>query len=119
MLALQTHGSLFWFIGLTSTWVSLLSFANPPVFDVNLPPFYVSLLCAWRLAAGSASPSGVLYVGRGVVGAQVSAITTKSTYLMLLADHAVSPHCEEKFFPVFGAPSTWHQLFLFDIEHCH
>ena len=112
---------VYWFnlhLGLSPVQV----FANPPVFDVNLPPFYVSLLCAWRLAAGSASPSGVLYVGRGVVGAQVSAITTKSTYLMLLADHAVSPHCEEKFFPVFGAlywPSTWHQLFLFDIEHCH
>ena len=73
-------------------------FANPPVFDVNLPPFYVSLLRAWRLAAGSASPSGVLYVGRGVVCAQVSATTTKSTYLMLLADHAVSLHCEEKSF---------------------
>ena len=109
---------VYWFnlhLGLSPVQV----FANPPVFDVNLPPFYVSLLCAWRLAAGSASPSGVLYVGRGVFGAQVSAITTKSTYLMLLADHAVSPHCEEKFFPVFGAlywPSTWRQLFLFDID---
>ena len=79
------------------------AFANPPVFDVNLPPFYVSLLCAWRLAGGSASPAGVLYVGRGAVCGQVSAITTKSTYLMLLTAHAVSPHCEEKFFPVFGA----------------
>ena len=109
---------VYWFnlhLGLSPVQV----FANPPVFDVNLPPFYVSLLRAWRLAAGSASPAGVLYVGRGVVCAQVSAITTKSTYLMLLADHAVSPHCEEKFFPVFGAlywPSTWRQLFLFDID---
>lgn len=109
---------VYWFnlrLGLSPVQV----FANPPVFDVNLPPFYVSLLHAWRLVAGSASPASVLYVGRGVVCAQVSAITTKSTYLMLLADHAVSPHCEEKFFPVFGAlywPSTWRQLFLFDID---
>ena len=109
---------VYWFnlrLGLSPVQV----FANPPVFDVNLPPFYVSLLRAWHLAAGSASPASVLYVGRGVVCAQVSAITTKSMYLMLLADHAVSPHCEEKFFPVFGAlywPSTWRQLFLFDID---
>ena len=57
---------VYWFnlrLGLSPVKV----FANTPVFDVNLPPFYVSLLHAWRLAAGSASPSGVLCVGRGVV----------------------------------------------------
>ena len=49
---------VYWFnphLGLSPVQV----FANPPVFDVNLPPFYVSLLCAWRLAGGSASPAGV------------------------------------------------------------
>ena len=121
------------FVNSPNSWVSLLVywfnlrlglspsqvFANPPEFDVNLPAFYTSLLRAWRLAAGSASPSGGLYVGSGIVCLPISGITTKSAYLMLLADHTVTPHCEVKFFPVFGLlhwSSTWRQLFLFSID---
>ena len=46
-------------------------------------------------------------------------MTTKYAYLFLLSENAVSPHCEEKFFPLFGSLNwscTWRQLFFFDLD---
>ena len=49
----------------------------------------------------------------------ISSMTTRSSYLLLLSDNAVSPHCEVKFFPLFGSlywSWTWRQLFFFDLD---
>ena len=46
-------------------------------------------------------------------------MTTRSAYLFLLSENAVVPHCETKFFPLFGSlywSWTWRQLFYFDLD---
>ena len=46
-------------------------------------------------------------------------MTTRSAYLLLLSENAVPPHCEAKFFPLFGSLHwswTWRQLFFFDLD---
>ena len=46
-------------------------------------------------------------------------MTTRSSYLLLLSENVVSPHCEVKFFPIFGSlywSWTWRQLFFFDLD---
>ena len=116
-----------------SSWVSFMVFwfssrlAAPPhlVFSAplcfspdSLPPFYRSLLTAWRACKGSLTASS-LGIGSGIDFCPVSAMSTKSAYLFLLSENAVSPHCEEKFFPLFGSlywSSTWRQLFFFDLD---
>ena len=105
------------FISSPSSWVSLMVFwfssrlAAPPhlVFSAplcfspdSLPPFYRSLLTAWRACKGSLTASS-LGIGSGIDFCPVSAMSTKSAYLFLLSENAVSPHCEEKFFPLFGS----------------
>ena len=110
-----------------SGWVSFISFwfdlsFNASPLDVfssplsfrpgDLPPFYKSLVLAWRelggafftsrsfLAFGSADPHFCV---------PVCSMTTKSCYLFLLSERLADPHCVEKFVPMFGSlywPST-------------
>ena len=121
------------FVSSPSSWVSFMVFwfssrlAAPPhlVFSaqlcfspVSLSPFYRSLLTAWRACKGSLTASS-LGIGSGIDVCPVSAMSTKSAYLFLLSENAVSPHCEEKFFPLFGSlywSCTWRQLFFFDLD---
>ena len=83
-----------------------------------LPPFYRSLLLAWRACKGSFQAS-TLGIGSGTEFCPVSSMTTRSAYLFLLSENAVVPHCETKFFPLFGSlywSWTWRQLFYFDLD---
>ena len=46
-------------------------------------------------------------------------MSTESAYLFLLSENAVSPHCMEKFFPLFDSrywSFTWCQLFFFHLD---
>ena len=96
-----------------SSWVSFMVFwfssrlaaprhlvySAPLCFSPDsLPPFYRSLLTAWRACKGSLSASS-LGIGSGIDFCPVSTMSTKSAYLFPLSENAVSPHCEEKFFP--------------------
>ena len=121
------------FVSSPSSWVSFMVFwfssrlAAPPhlVFSAplcfspdSLPPFYRSLLTAWRACKGSLTASS-LGIGSGIDFCPVSTMSTKSAYLFLLSENDVSPHCEEKFFPLFGSlywSCTWRQLFFFDLD---
>ena len=114
-----------------SSWVSLLTYwcfdrygidpldvlAGPSEFSPRrLPPFYASLLYAWRAVGGSLYPSGTLSIS-GLSGARVpvSSVSCKYTYARLLELSRVDPHCVEKFRPAFGDlywPFTWKQLFF-------
>ena len=114
-----------------SSWVSLLTYwcfdrygvdpldvlAGPSeFFPRRLPPFYASLLYAWRAVGGSLYPFGTLSIS-GLSGARVpvSSVSCKYTYVRLLELSRVDPHCVEKFRPVFGDlywPFTWKQLFF-------
>ena len=107
-------------------WFSCV-FAVPPqiVFSYpfffvldSLPPFYREVVLAWRSCNGSFT-SGSLGIGEGIDFCGVLSITTKSVYLNLLSERFVRPHCEVKFFPLFGSlywSSTWRQLFFFRLD---
>ena len=111
LFLLHLHGSLSWLFGfLPGLPLLRISF--------SLPPFYGSLLTAWQACKGSLTASS-LGIGSGIDFCPVSAMSSKSAYLFLLSENAVSPHCEEKFFPLFGSlywSCTWHQLSLFDLD---
>ena len=120
-----------------SGWVSFMSFwfdlclsaspldvfSSPSSFRPGeLPPFYKSLVLAWRELRGafSASQSSLAF---GCTDPHfcvpVGSMSTKSCYLFLLSEKLVDPHCVEKFAPVFGAlywPSTWRSLSFFDLD---
>ena len=119
-----------------SGWVSFMSFwfnlhfgASPLDFFSRpysynprvLPPFYRSLLFAWRGLDGSFSVSrdALVYGASSAhVCSPVSISSTKACYLFLLSESMVSPHCVEKFAGVYGAldwPATWRSLFFFDL----
>ena len=106
--------------GFAASPVQVLS--NPSRFPGSggLPDFYLSLLSAWRSIDGSFLPSrGSLCVGRGLMVSPVSSLTTKSAYLTLVSELPRVPHCVGKFLPSFGPlywPSTWRQLFFFDMD---
>ena len=114
-----------------SSWVSLFTYwcfdrygidpldvlAGPSeFFPRRLPPFYASLLYAWRAVGGSLYPSDTLSIsGRSGARKPVSSVSCKYTYARLLELSRVDPHCVEKFRPVFGDlywPFTWKQLFF-------
>ncbi|XP_015771366.1 PREDICTED: uncharacterized protein LOC107349700 [Acropora digitifera] len=112
------------FVSSPSFWVSFMVFwfssvpAAPPHTVDFLPPFYRSLLLAWRACKGSFQAS-TLGIGSGIEFCPVSSMTTRSAYLFLLSENAVVPHCETKFFPLFGSlywSWTWRQLFYFDLD---
>ena len=91
---------------------------NPRVF----PPFYRSLLLAWRSLDGSflVSRDALVYgVSSAHVCSPVLSSSTKACYLFLLSESMVSPHCVEKFAGVYGALdwlATWCSLFFFDLD---
>ena len=92
-------------------------FSRPFAFSPRaLPPFYQSLLLAWRAVDGSFSRSRSALVMASTDPHQfalVSSMSAKSAYLYLLSVHFVPPHCEEKFLPLYGSlywPTTWRQL---------
>ena len=121
------------FVSSPSSWVSFMVFwfssvlaapphtvfSSPNVFAVDFfPPFYRSLLLAWRACKGSFQAS-TLGIGSGIEFCPVSSMTTRSAYLFLLSENTVVPHCETKFFPLFGSlywSWTWRQLFYFDLD---
>ena len=121
------------FVSSPSSWVSFMVFwfssvpAAPPHAVFSSPndypvdflhPFYRSLLLAWQACKGSFQVS-TLGIGSGFKFCPISSLTTRSSYLLLLSDNAVSPHCEVKFFPLFGSlywSWTWRQLFFFDLD---
>ena len=123
------------FTSSSSGWVSFMSFwfnfhfgASPldvlsQLYSYHprvLPPFYRSLLLAWRGLDGSFSVSrdALVYGASSAhVCSPVSISSTKACYLFLLSESMVSPHCVVKFAGVFGAldwRATWRSLFFFD-----
>ena len=92
-------------------------FSRPFAFSPRaLPPFYQSLLLAWRAVDGSFSRSRSALVMASTDPHQfalASSMSAKSAYLYLLSVNFVPPHCEEKFLPLYGSlywPTTWRQL---------
>ena len=86
-----------------------------------LPPFYGSLLLAWREVGGHFSNSlNSLSIGRQPgVDHPVESLTCKFVYQYILSLKVSQPHCVAKFSPVYGAfywPSTWKQLFLMPLD---
>ena len=82
-------------------------FSRPFAFSPHaLPPFYQSLLLAWRAVDGSFSrPRAALVMASSDphLFALASSMTAKSAYLYLLSVNFVPPHCEEKFLPLYGS----------------
>ena len=92
-------------------------FSRPFPFSPRaLPPFYQSLLLAWRGVDGSFSRSRAALVMASSdphLFALASSMTAKSAYLYLLSVNFVPPHREEKFLPLYGPlywSTTWRQL---------
>ena len=112
----------FWFVSSFGVLPSVV-FSRPFCFDPRvLPPFYSSLLLAWRGLNGSfATARNSLVFGSSCphVCCPVAVMSTKSCYLYLLSENMVPPHCVGKFFPVYGSldwPSTWRSLTFFDLD---
>ena len=104
--------------------VSVLDVLSNP-FGFNpwaLPSFYGSLLFAWRAVDGAFSSSrSSLVMGSSSPHhlCLAAGMSTKFCYVFLLSEHQSTPHCVEKFVPPYGPlswPSTWRQLFLFDLD---
>ena len=98
-------------------------FSRPFSFSPSrLPPFYKSLLSAWRGLDGSFSAtrdSLVFGLSSCHACSPVSSMSTKLCYLYLLSEHLVPPHCVEKFAPAYGAlywPTTWRSLNFLDLD---
>ncbi|XP_022777862.1 uncharacterized protein LOC111319328 [Stylophora pistillata] len=100
----------------------LVVFSRPFSFDPRvLPPFYESLILAWRGLNGSFSTChNHLIFGSScpLVCTPASDMSTKSCYSYLLSENMVQPHCIEKFnlvYPSLDWPATWRSLSLFDL----
>ena len=76
------------------------------------PPFYQSILQAWRRLGGCGNPRDNSYtVYRSDHPA--SDMTVKASYAFLLEQSLATPHCVEKWRPTYGTlywESTWSQL---------
>ena len=121
------------FIVSPSSWVSFMVFwfssvlGSPPhaVFSApgtfalrGLPPFYRSLVSSWAACRGTLRAFG-FGIGSGIFSCPVDSLSCKFAYWFLLSELVVSPHCVEKFFPLFGSlywSVTWRQLFFFDLD---
>ena len=114
-----------------NAWISLMTFwyfdrfgvspmdvfSSPSDFEPSLlPPFYCSLLKAWRTAGGCFSPSlNSLAIG----DSSAASFSCKSVYKFILSSNVVSPHCVEKFCPAFGGlhwTTTWKQLCFLPLD---
>ena len=125
------------FASSSACWISFLTFwcrvhfnasplevfSNPFSFSPRaLPPFYHSLLLAWRNLGGSFSSSrNSLVYGSSSCHASsaVSNMSTKICYLYLLSENISPPHCVTKFAPVYGDlhwSTTWRSLSFFDVD---
>ena len=112
----------FWFdLSLSAT--PLAVFSAPLSFRLgDLPPFYKSLVIAWRELGGafSTSKSSLVFGSADpLFCTPVCSMSTKSCYLFLLSERLADPHCVEKFAPAFGPlywPSTWRSLSFFDLD---
>jgi len=98
-------------------------FSAPYSFRVaELPPFYKSLVVAWRELDGAFSASKSSFVFGATdphFCVPVASMTTKSCYLYLLSERVTDPHCVVKFAPSFGSlywPTTWRSLSFFDLD---
>ena len=117
-----------------NSWVSLLTywcfdrfglgpvvvFSCPSLLSPSaLPPFYASLLRAWRELQGSLV-SGELVVGSGIARPlPLAGLTCKSCYKLLLNLYPCEPHCVSKFKPSFGDldwASVWNSLFFMPLD---
>ena len=112
----------FWFADIFNETPTEV-FSRPFSFSPSLlPPFYKSLLLAWRGLDGSFSVSrDSLVFGSSSCHAcsPVFSMSTKLCYLYLLSEHMVPPHCVGKFAPVYGAlywPTSWRSLNFFDLD---
>ena len=112
----------FWFV-LSFGGLPSVVFSRPFSFDPRvLPPFYSSLLLAWRGLNGSfATSRNSLVFGSSCphICCPVTDMSTKSCYLYLLSENMVPPHCVGKFSLVYGSldwPSTWCSLTFFDLD---
>lgn len=113
---------VFWFHSVfNSTPVEV--FSRPFAFSPrSLPPFYQSLLLAWRSVGGSFSHSRSALVMASTdphQSALASSMSAKSAYLYLLSAHFAPPHCKEKFLPHYGAlywSTTWRQLYFCPLD---
>ena len=113
---------VFWFHSVfNSTPVEV--FSRPFAFSPrSLPPFYQSLLLAWRSVGGSFSHSQSALVMASTdphQSALASSMSAKSAYLYLLSAHFAPPHCKEKFLPQYGAlywSTTWRQLYFCPLD---
>ena len=119
-----------WCVSLSSCFVSRFGvppmdvFSRPFSFDPRvLPPFYKSLLLAWRSLSGSFSPlkrSLVYGSSTPLVCSPVSDMSTRLCYRYLLSENMVPPHCVAKFnilYPDLDWPATWRSLSLFHLDH--
>lgn len=113
---------IFWFHSVFNS-TSVHVFSRPFAFSPrSLPPFYQSLLLAWRSVDGSFSQSRSALVMASSDPHQfalASSMSAKSAYLYLLSAHFVPSHCEEKFFPLYGAlcwSTTWRQLYFCPLD---
>ena len=110
----------YWFnLHFSASCIDVLS--RPFSFNPRaLPPFYRSLLLAWRSADGGFSSSRsslVMALSSPHFFTLAAGMTAKSCYLYMLSENVSSPHCVEKFSPTFGVlywSTTWRELFLFD-----
>ena len=117
-------------VSFMSFWIDLcLSASAVDVFSApssfrpgDVPPFYKSLVLAWRELGGAFSaPRSSLVLGAADPHfcVPVCSMMTKSCYLSLLSETLSDPHCVEKFAPTFGPlywPTTWGSLFFFDLD---
>ena len=89
-----------------STPGDLLSYPRRVDFS-SLPPFYQVVLSAWvAVDGGFSAPAVTLVVASSLVRTPVSAVSTKSTYSLLLEFHRREPACVVSFGRVFG-PLYW------------
>ena len=97
-------------------------FSNPASFaPERLPPFYASLLLAWRAIQGSSSSSSGLVVGSShhADPVAVDSVSTKRCYVLLLSLSPCIPHCVSKFSPIYGPidwKSTWASLYFLPLD---
>ena len=109
---------VFWFSSVLGSPPHAV-FSAPSTFALRgLPPFYRSLVSSWAACRGSLRASG-FGIGSGIFSCPVVSLSCKSAYWFLLSELVVSPHCVEKFFPIFGSlywSVTWRQLSFFDLD---
>ena len=96
-------------------------FSDPySVVVCGLPPFYQSLVLAWRAVDGSYCTARSSLVMASCHAFSVSSMTAKSCYAYLLSESYSPPHCVLKFSHRFGNlywSTTWRQLSLFSLDH--